>query len=179
MLRTTTIAAVRAFKPVQVSAIARRNYSEAFNKKEKAAEDQYVRQKVKTTEIDPTREQRNPIGDAPWKDPGRQTDYRTPGSSQLTMMRRSTLCELNSLDASLRTDVIRDRVSLLSIGSESVSRADHSNLCPFFFFHLSIIGGRADQAFEGGPRQEGEGDRGAQEEQVKKPLTPLYLTNKT
>ncbi|KAG0046398.1 hypothetical protein BGZ83_008433 [Gryganskiella cystojenkinii] len=45
MLRATTTSAVRAFKPVQVSAIARRNYSDAFNKKEKAAEEQYVRAK--------------------------------------------------------------------------------------------------------------------------------------
>ncbi|GJJ68750.1 ATPase inhibitor, mitochondrial [Entomortierella parvispora] len=45
MLRTTSTAAVRAFKPVQVSAIARRNYSDTFNKREKAAEDQYARQK--------------------------------------------------------------------------------------------------------------------------------------
>lgn len=51
MLRTTTTAAVRAFKPVQVSSIARRNYSDAFGKKEKAAEDLYVREKVRTTEI--------------------------------------------------------------------------------------------------------------------------------
>jgi hypothetical protein len=47
MLRTTTVAAVRAFKPVQVSAIPRRAYSEdAFKKKETAEEAKYFRQKV-------------------------------------------------------------------------------------------------------------------------------------
>ncbi|KAF9321042.1 hypothetical protein BG000_010589 [Podila horticola] len=46
MLRTTTVAAVRAFKPVQVSAIPRRAYSEdAFKKKETAEEAKYFRQK--------------------------------------------------------------------------------------------------------------------------------------
>jgi len=47
MLRTTTVAAVRAFKPVQVSAIPRRAYSEdAFKKKETAEEAKYFRAKV-------------------------------------------------------------------------------------------------------------------------------------
>lgn len=47
MLRTTTVAAARAFKPVQVSAIPRRAYSEdAFKKKETAEEAKYFRQKV-------------------------------------------------------------------------------------------------------------------------------------
>lgn len=47
MLRTTTAAAVRAFKPVQVSAIPRRAYSEdAFKKKETAEEAKYFRAKV-------------------------------------------------------------------------------------------------------------------------------------
>ncbi|KAG0306051.1 hypothetical protein BGZ98_003038 [Dissophora globulifera] len=45
MLRTTTTAAVRAFKPVQVSAVARRNYSDKFGDKEKAEEAQYIRAK--------------------------------------------------------------------------------------------------------------------------------------
>ncbi|KAF9427236.1 hypothetical protein BGZ94_005251 [Podila epigama] len=46
MLRTTTTAAVRAFKPVQVAAIPRRAYAEdAFKKKETAEEAKYFRQK--------------------------------------------------------------------------------------------------------------------------------------
>lgn len=47
MLRTTTTATVRAFKLVQVSAVARRNYTttEKFHEKEKADEDQYIRAK--------------------------------------------------------------------------------------------------------------------------------------
>lgn len=52
MLRTTTTAAVRAFKPVQVSAIPRRAYSEdAFKKKETAEEAKYFRQKVNSKSI--------------------------------------------------------------------------------------------------------------------------------
>ncbi|KAF9178940.1 hypothetical protein BGZ51_007357 [Haplosporangium sp. Z 767] len=50
MLRTTTTAAVRAFKPVQASAIARRNYSESsFSQKEKAEEAKYIRSKEQET----------------------------------------------------------------------------------------------------------------------------------
>ncbi|KAG0363925.1 hypothetical protein BGZ54_007959 [Gamsiella multidivaricata] len=46
MLRTTTTAAVRAFKPAQVSAIPRRNYSDgAFSDKERAEEAKYIRAK--------------------------------------------------------------------------------------------------------------------------------------
>ncbi|KAF9114732.1 hypothetical protein BGX27_009956 [Mortierella sp. AM989] len=45
MLRTTTATAVRAFKPIQVSAIARRNYTNKFSEKEQAEEAQYIRAK--------------------------------------------------------------------------------------------------------------------------------------
>ncbi|KAF9909168.1 hypothetical protein BX616_011282 [Lobosporangium transversale] len=45
MLRTTTTTAVRVFKPVQVSTVARRMYSNTFSDKERAEENQYIRQK--------------------------------------------------------------------------------------------------------------------------------------
>ncbi|KAF8955583.1 hypothetical protein BGZ46_002606 [Entomortierella lignicola] len=45
MLRTTTVSALRAFKPVQVSALARRNYNTTFSDKEKAEEAKYIRTK--------------------------------------------------------------------------------------------------------------------------------------
>ena len=47
MLRTTTATAVRAFKPIQVSVIARRNYTNKFSEKEQAEEAQYIRAKVR------------------------------------------------------------------------------------------------------------------------------------
>ncbi|KAI1320403.1 hypothetical protein EDD11_001206 [Mortierella claussenii] len=45
MLRTTTTTAVRIFKPVQVAAVARRNYTNSFSDKEKAEEAKYIRAK--------------------------------------------------------------------------------------------------------------------------------------
>ncbi|KAG0001179.1 hypothetical protein BGZ80_001930 [Entomortierella chlamydospora] len=45
MLRTTTTAAVRAFKPVQFSVVARRNYTDKFKEKETAEEAKYIRTK--------------------------------------------------------------------------------------------------------------------------------------
>ncbi|KAG0205836.1 hypothetical protein BGX28_002616 [Mortierella sp. GBA30] len=48
MLRTTTTAAVRAFKPVQVSAITRRAYSsKPLDDRESAAENRYIREKAR------------------------------------------------------------------------------------------------------------------------------------
>ncbi|KAF9433922.1 hypothetical protein BGZ76_008808 [Entomortierella beljakovae] len=43
MLRTTTTATVRAFRPVQVSAVARRCYTNKFSEKELAEEAQFIR----------------------------------------------------------------------------------------------------------------------------------------
>ncbi|KAF9357579.1 hypothetical protein BGX26_003475 [Mortierella sp. AD094] len=46
MLRTTTTTAVRAFKPIQISAVARRNYTtDSFKEKETAEEAKYIRAK--------------------------------------------------------------------------------------------------------------------------------------
>ncbi|KAG0237461.1 hypothetical protein BGX31_003586 [Mortierella sp. GBA43] len=46
MLRTTSAAAVRVFKPVQVAAVARRGYSEGtFSEKERAEEARFARQR--------------------------------------------------------------------------------------------------------------------------------------
>ncbi|KAF9580957.1 hypothetical protein BGW38_002201 [Lunasporangiospora selenospora] len=45
MLRATTTTAVRAFKPVQVSAIARPYSTGKFNEKERAEEEIYFRKK--------------------------------------------------------------------------------------------------------------------------------------